>query len=127
MYGDIKRFLETEKIPKFRFKQLENAIFQNFILDFDEIETFPKALREKLTENFQIVGLKQKKIEKTGNTVKFLLKTKEGYPVEAVLILSNDGNRQTICVSSQVFCPLACTFCYRSQSIQKKPNNGRNH
>ena len=43
-------------------------------------------------------------------TVKTLFRTRDGHPVEAVLMRYRDG-RRSICVSSQSGCPLTCTFC----------------
>jgi len=119
MYEAIKKFFEEEKVPKFRYKQIENAIFQNFLFNWDEIETLPKNLREKLKENFKIVSLQLQTQEKTGESVKFLFHTEDGYPVEAVLMLHKTG-RQTVCVSSQVFCPLGCTFCATGANQYKR-------
>src|SRR5207249_3312677 len=47
-------------------------------------------------------------------TVKALFRTKEGHPIEAVLMRFRDG-RRSVCVSSQSGCPLTCTFCATGQ------------
>ena len=48
--------------------------------------------------------------ESRDGTVKTLFRTRDGHPVEAVLMRYRDG-RRSICVSSQSGCPLTCTFC----------------
>jgi len=48
----LQQFLKDNKIPAFRYAQVENAIYKNFITDFSAIETIPKDLRQKLEDNF---------------------------------------------------------------------------
>jgi 23S rRNA (adenine2503-C2)-methyltransferase len=110
MHEDIKEFFEKYKVPKFRFKQLEDAIFKQFVSNFDEITNFPKELREDLKKHFEISTMFLVESHQSGNTVKFVLKTKDDQYVESVLMIHNDG-RRTVCVSSQVFCAVGCTFC----------------
>ncbi len=110
MHEDIKEFFEKYKVPKFRFKQLEDAIFKQFVSNFDEITNFPKELREDLKKHFEISKMFLVESHKSGNTVKFVLKTQDEQYVESVLMIHNDG-RRTVCVSSQVFCAVGCTFC----------------
>jgi len=110
MYEEIIEFLEKNKVPKFRQKQLEQAIFKNFVSDFEDITNFSKDLREKLKDNFSFSSLILVDTQKSKDSVKFVLKTRDGNYIESVLMLHNDG-RRTVCVSSQVFCALGCKFC----------------
>ena len=111
MLDDIKSFLVDElKVPKFRVKQLDNAVFNEYVSSFDDITVFPKELRSKLKEKFELTTMHMVESHKSGNTVKFVLKTKDSQFVESVLMIHNDG-RRTVCVSSQVFCAVGCTFC----------------
>jgi len=54
----IKQLFKENKIPPFRYVQIENAIYKNFITNFDEIQTIPKDLREFLKSNFYYSSLK---------------------------------------------------------------------
>lgn len=110
VYDDIKTYFEKNNIPKFRFKQLYNAIFKELVISFDDITVFPKSLREQLKQQFSITSLFLVQSHKSGNTIKFVLKTHDQQFIEAVLMLHKDG-RRTVCVSSQVFCALGCKFC----------------
>lgn len=110
MYEDIREYFEENNIPKFRYNQLLTAIFKNLVTSFDEITVFSKELRDKLKQNFTITSMFLVESHKSSNTIKFVLKTKDGQFVESVLMLHNDG-RKTVCVSSQVFCAVGCTFC----------------
>jgi 23S rRNA (adenine2503-C2)-methyltransferase len=47
----LMSLLKDNKMQPFRYKQIENAIYKNFITNFDEIQTIPKELRAFLNEN----------------------------------------------------------------------------
>ena len=108
----LKDFLKENKIPAFRYNQIENAIYKNFISNFDDIETIPKDLREKLNQNFYYNSLEvdTQKTSENGQTTKVLFKTTKGEFIEAVIMRHLTG-RVTLCVSCQVGCPMGCTFC----------------
>lgn len=110
MYEDIKNFFDDNKLPKFRFRQFEDAVFKNLATSFDEITVYPKTMREELNNNFSINSMFLVESSKSGNTIKFVLKTHDSHFVESVLMMHNDG-RRTVCVSSQVFCAVGCKFC----------------
>ena len=108
----LKEFLSEHKIPSFRYAQIENAIYKNFIDDFAKIETIPKDLREKLSENFFYNSLEidHEVTSSNGQTTKILFKTADGLFIESVIMRHLTG-RNTLCISSQAGCPMACTFC----------------
>jgi adenine C2-methylase RlmN of 23S rRNA A2503 and tRNA A37 len=47
----LKELLESNGIKAFRYSQIENAIYKNFVTDFDSMETIPKDVRKLLSEN----------------------------------------------------------------------------
>lgn len=108
----LKDFLKENKIPIFRYAQIENAIYKNFIDKFEDIQTIPKDLREKLENNFFYYSLKlENKIDsKNWQTTKLLFKTKDWLFIESV-IMRHLTWRNTLCVSSQAGCPMWCSFC----------------
>ncbi len=110
MFEEIKNYFEKNKIPKFRFVQFEKAIYEQFISSFDEITVYPKSLREELNKKFSLNSLILVESYKSSDTIKFVFKTFDGNFIESVLMLHNDG-RRTVCVSSQIFCAVGCTFC----------------
>src|SRR5881628_1009743 len=75
----------------------------------------PAPLRARLAETvpFSTLTLEHEAHSKDG-TLKVLFKTRDGHPVEAVLMRYRDG-RRSVCVSSQSGCPLTCTFCATGQ------------
>ncbi|MFA5715081.1 MAG: 23S rRNA (adenine(2503)-C(2))-methyltransferase RlmN [Candidatus Paceibacterota bacterium] len=101
----IEKKLEKEKA--YRIKQVRKLIFQDLIEDWDKATVLPLELREELKE-FPLM-IKHEMFEE-GNTVKALIELEDGLKIESVLMKHNDS-RFTVCVSSQVGCPLACSFC----------------
>ncbi len=96
--------------PKFRAKQIFSALHERRVRDFDEITDLPKTFREKLDEIAVSSTLKvESRYVSEDGTRRFLLKTHDNFPVEAVFLPTE--NRDTICFSSQSGCPLQCDFC----------------
>lgn len=102
-------FLEVEEKP-FRAKQLLRWMHQFGESDFSRMSDLSKALREKLLELAVVTPprLMQEQISDDG-TRKWLLDVGAGQGIETVFI--PDGERGTLCVSSQVGCALDCSFC----------------
>ncbi|MCX6189484.1 MAG: 23S rRNA (adenine(2503)-C(2))-methyltransferase RlmN [Bacteroidetes bacterium] len=95
---------------KFRAKQVYEWLWKKSAHSFDEMTNLSKELRETLNNNFAInnVIVEKKQVSNDG-TIKSRFQLHDNYFVEGVLI--PDGERMTACVSSQVGCSLACTFC----------------
>jgi 23S rRNA (adenine2503-C2)-methyltransferase len=110
MYIDILKY----NFPKFRQNQLNNAIFKNFSNSFDEISTLPNDIKEILKRDFVFPSIQSVKETKNSEVFKKLFQTQDGKLFEAVLLL-HKKNRQTVCVSSQVGCPVGCKFCATGQ------------
>jgi len=96
--------------PSFRIKQAKKALFCDFIDDWNKATIFPKDLRERLNREFPILANAEAFFSKDKKTVRILFFLKDGLKVEAVLMRHIDG-RNTVCVSSQIGCPLGCIFC----------------
>ncbi|MDJ0974759.1 MAG: 23S rRNA (adenine(2503)-C(2))-methyltransferase RlmN [Planctomycetota bacterium] len=95
---------------RFRAAQVFTAVQQKAIVDPLAITTLPMALRERLLEHFGPPATKVVEVEKSDDgTTKYLFELHDGKRVESVLI-PEDG-RNTVCVSSQVGCPIRCVFC----------------
>ena len=96
--------------PKYRAMQIFKAIHERRLRSFDEITDLPKRFRARLEEGADISRLSvESRYVSIDGTRRYLMKTTDGYPVEAVFIPSE--NRDTICFSSQSGCPLKCDFC----------------
>ncbi len=108
-----------EKDPSYRLKQIKKALFSDLVFDWDEVTTLPSMLREELGRQCPI-GIKAKTFSSDDDpTVKAVISLGDGLEIESVLMRHNRG-RNTVCVSSQVGCPLACTFCLTGQMGLKR-------
>jgi len=95
--------------PAFRGKQIHQWLYRKGARSLREVSVLPKAWRESLAE--QPLGrsaLHHRSIAPDG-TRKYLLQLADGAVVETVGIPT--AKRLTVCVSSQVGCPMACDFC----------------
>ena len=104
----LKEVLKGE--PDFRLKQVKKAIFQDLIEDWSKATTLPLPLREKLKEKCPLVIKAKISASKDERTAKALITLKDNLQIESVL-MRHLNTRNTICVSSQVGCPLGCIFC----------------
>lgn len=95
---------------KFRAGQVMKWIHQYGVDDFEAMTNVSKALRARLSELAEIRGpeVLLDEVSQDG-TRKWVMRMAEGNSIEAVLI--PDGERGTLCVSSQVGCSLDCSFC----------------
>jgi 23S rRNA (adenine2503-C2)-methyltransferase len=98
----------------FRATQLLKWLYQESVTDFDQMTNLSKPLRSFLQENCSITTpeIVLEKIASDG-TRKWVLETHCGNRVETVFI--PEESRGTLCVSSQIGCALACTFCSTAQ------------
>ena len=103
-------FLQLFNEKPFRAKQLHDWLWKKNVYFFEEMINLPKSLQNKLKENFTFLQSKiEKEVSSSDKTIKFLFHLFDGNQVEGVLIPSQ--SRVTACLSSQVGCPLQCTFC----------------
>jgi len=108
---NLKKIKEVlEGMPAFREKQVMGFIFKNFVEDFDEMLSLSKDLREKLKEKCSLTISAEEFISENKDTVKALISLADGEKIETVLMRHED-ERNTVCVSCQVGCPMGCAFC----------------
>jgi len=107
--AELTAWVTEHHQPAYRGKQLHNWIYQKGVRSLQEITVFPKAWREQMQDI--AIGRSQivRRVVARDETVKYLLQLADGQIVEAVGIPSD--KRLTVCVSSQVGCPMACDFC----------------
>ncbi|MDD5489462.1 MAG: 23S rRNA (adenine(2503)-C(2))-methyltransferase RlmN [Candidatus Moranbacteria bacterium] len=104
----IEKIADSE--PSFRLKQIKKAVFHDLIENWNEATTLPKNLREKLEKEMPLEISAEVFPSKDGRTVKAGIRLEDGLLIEAVL-MKHTEKRNTVCVSSQVGCPLGCQFC----------------
>ncbi len=116
---ELEDYMVMQGEQAYRGRQIYKWIYQSDTGSFYDMSDLPRDLRTKLDERAQISiprVLKQKVSE--DGTRKFLLDLEDKKKVETVLIpQTNDKNgKYTICISTQVGCPIGCAFCATGQS-----------
>ncbi len=105
----LSAILQTQ--PKYRFAQVNKALWQDFISVWQEVSSLPKDLREKLNEECPLeIKAEIEKNSGKNKSIKALITLEDSEAIETVLIRQKD-KRNTVCVSSQVGCALGCEFC----------------
>jgi 23S rRNA (adenine2503-C2)-methyltransferase len=96
--------------PAYRARQIYHAIYRAGASELDRISTLPAALRQDLAARHPIGFPSVEHLYRSGDgTLRYLLRLEDGRTVETVLM--PEGERDTICISSQVGCPVDCKFC----------------
>jgi len=98
--------------PKYRLAQVREAKFRSLVSSWSEATALPPALREKLDREAPIscLTLASESTSSRGDTTKCAFRCADGQLIETVL-MRHEGERNTVCVSSQAGCPMACAFC----------------
>jgi len=115
LFGLSRSELEQEAVsrglPAFRGRQIYRWMYARGVDDFDTMTDLSRELRATLTDTAAIVRptITSRHVSSDG-TIKFLLRLEDAREVETVYI--PDGERHTFCLSTQVGCPLQCTFCF---------------
>ena len=107
--SELKETVLRLGLPAFTAKQLVNWLYVKREFDFSRMTDISKAGRELLAKECETgIVLPQESLTSRDGTRKYLFPV-EGGAVEAVVI--PDGERRTLCVSSQVGCKMGCAFC----------------
>jgi 23S rRNA (adenine2503-C2)-methyltransferase len=99
-----------EHEPGYRAAQIYRAIYREKVENLVQISALPVSVRSRLAENAE-VGLPEldRCYDSVDGTKRYLLRLHDGRTVETVLM--PEGDRDTVCISSQVGCPVDCKFC----------------
>ena len=103
--ADIVAALGPEH-PRFRARQIYEAVYRHRVTDLHLVSTLPKLLRGHLPVGVPEIA---RVFDSTDGTRRYLLKLADGKTVETVWM--PEGERSTICISTQVGCPVDCKFC----------------
>jgi len=95
--------------PRFRAKQIYDWTLKG-INNFDQMKNLPDTLREELTAGFSIYSSEEIDIYEDKSAKKIAVTLKDKTKIEAVL-LNDENDRFTACLSTQVGCPAGCVFC----------------
>jgi len=106
---ELTEWVQQQGQPAYRGKQLHQWIYQKGAKSLAEITVFPKQWRDKVSDFSIGRSTLHYRSVAPDETVKYLLRLADGQIVETVGIPTE--KRLTVCVSSQVGCPMACDFC----------------
>jgi 23S rRNA (adenine2503-C2)-methyltransferase len=107
---DLERWCEARGVPRYRAAQVLTWIHGRGARDLAAMTNVPAALREDLGRAFRVGTLDVADVRRSSDgTEKMLFRLADGATIESVLI--PDGERLTLCVSTQVGCGMGCTFC----------------
>ncbi|MEW6685254.1 MAG: 23S rRNA (adenine(2503)-C(2))-methyltransferase RlmN [Candidatus Edwardsbacteria bacterium] len=108
--SELNDFVVSLGEKPYRAKQLSTWIYKYGCNDFSSMTNFSQSFREKLCSQAEISSLNlAKALESSDGTEKFLFQLSDGKKIESVLI--PEKRRITLCLSTQVGCPLGCLFC----------------
>jgi len=108
---DLAAWLRDKGEPAFRAKQIREWIFRKLVFSPDGMKNLPAKLRQALAEDFCFpsCSVAERAASDRDGVVKLRLALHDGESVELVVIPAQD--RVTLCLSSQVGCPVGCRFC----------------
>jgi 23S rRNA (adenine2503-C2)-methyltransferase len=96
--------------PPFRARQIYDAVYRQKVSDLSQVSTLPAAFRAELGSSYKVgLPVQINRYESVDGTRRYLLGLDDGRSVETVLM--PEEARDTICISSQVGCPVNCQFC----------------
>lgn len=108
--GELTELAVSLGEPRYRGDQIYRGLYREGRTGPREIVTLPRGLRQLLERDYG-GGLAQvdERVESVDGTVRYLLGMRDGRTVESVFI--PEENRDTLCISTQVGCPVDCKFC----------------
>ena len=106
----LKKIVLAEGLPAFTAVQIASWLYAKRVSSLEEMTNLSKAARAKLSEKYEVGRIAPAAcFTSADGTKKYLFPVGEGEIVEAVMI--PDGDRATLCVSSQAGCKMGCKFC----------------
>ena len=109
--SELEQLAESLGAPRYRGRQLATWIYRKAAVDIDAMSDVPKDFRQALRER-AVVGVPEieRRTPSNDGSEKIVFALADGARVQSVLM--PDGDRLTLCVSTQVGCGFACAFCY---------------
>jgi 23S rRNA (adenine2503-C2)-methyltransferase len=113
--AQLRELLASWDEPSFRADQVWGWLYRSLVSDFSQMHNLPKELRARLGEAAYLPTLTPltESVSADGLTRKVLFALRDGETIESVFMRYE--RRRTVCVSTQVGCPVGCPFCATGQ------------
>ena len=115
----LKTWLLEQGEQAFRASQILSWAFKPGVVLYVQFRNIPASLKKKLADSFTLRTTKTREIQYSDWAVKLLLELSDSETVECVL-LKDDRNNLTVCLSTQVGCAMGCLFCATGQTLTEK-------
>ena len=116
---EVNKLVTSLQEPAYRARQFLAWVYQKLAVTLDEMTDLPLAFRQKLAEQVNLHTLTPiHEVRAKDGTVKVLFKLNDGKTVETALMSfpsAGGKHRYTVCLSTQVGCPIGCPFCATGQ------------
>ena len=108
----LASWLATRREPAYRLRQIRRHATRGAAADWSELTDLPGLLRAALAAEFRWSSVAPviEQASADGETKKVLLQLHDGQRIETVL-MPHHGMRNSVCISTQAGCPMACAFC----------------
>ena len=107
--SELQKLLGPEQ-PTYRARQLYDALYRKQVANLSEISSLPQPLRNELLATSSIgLPVAERRFDSLDGTRRYLLQLEDNRTIEAVFM--PEEGRDTICISTQVGCPVDCRFC----------------
>src|ERR1700691_1900168 len=107
--SELRQILPAD-LPAYRAAQVYHAIYHRKVASLVQISTLPAPVRAELAARVELGFPDLERLyQSVDGTKRYLLRLDDGRTVETVLM--PEGDRDTVCISSQVGCPVDCKFC----------------
>jgi 23S rRNA (adenine2503-C2)-methyltransferase len=109
--SDLESLAESLGAPRYRGRQIATWIYKKAATDIDAMSDLPRDVRARLAERAYVgVPEVERRTPSQDGSEKIVFAMRDGARVQSVLM--PDGDRLTLCVSSQVGCGFGCAFCF---------------
>ncbi|HEY8542021.1 MAG TPA: radical SAM protein, partial [Pseudothermotoga sp.] len=115
-YDEFLTAIKELGLERYRADQVLDWVYKKHVFVFEKMTNLSKEHRNMLTEKFSIdlPEIVEKRVSSLDKTTKYLYKLRDGNTIESVLLF-HEGYA-TACISTQVGCPVKCSFCATGQS-----------
>ncbi|MCX7882904.1 MAG: 23S rRNA (adenine(2503)-C(2))-methyltransferase RlmN [Brevinematales bacterium] len=116
---DLRTLMETIGQPAHRANQIWTWVWTKFVTDIQKMTDLPQKWRDELSQDLVLLPLRLVDTLEEDESIKLLFQTMDGHHIETVILKQDEATeetedpkkRLTLCLSSQVGCPLGCVFC----------------